>query len=252
MRFQVKHVLIFNNTKVGYRIVNSKGTEFDIAIEDAQLAIDDFQAITGAGTPIDLEDINGKLYPKDKNIPDVLVMDYKTIALSEGHKTLMETDVDLKLLYNKYNKLYFNSELPFDVPVYWSNKMTRAAGLCYWKRKRAVHNQTVYSDFKIGLSIHYNSRFPHELTDTLVHEMIHIKYPGDHHGSAFIREMNRLNNLYNLGITVAATGSAVVNFFYECDRCGNIYERRSRLRNLSRYNCKCGGSLIEDAVDDWA
>lgn len=157
------------------------------------------------------------------------------------------TNLELKRLYDECNMLYFNNELNSNIEVVWSNRMTRTAGTYKRKMDRKLH--AVLFE-KITLSEPYHKKYPEEIRATLVHEMIHAKYPKDCHGSSFKAEMERLNREFNLGITVYSSGPAVINYHYICKECGTIFERTNAISNYHLYKCNCGGKLIEKRVSE--
>ena len=110
---------------------------------------------------------------------------------------------DVKGLFNKYNELFFNGELK-PKRVYWSQRMTRCAGLCRIKNKKPFV-------FEIALSIKLLQFRPTiDLIETLIHEMIHAhiismekrNIPHDSHGFKFVEEMQRINKLTGLNISI--------------------------------------------------
>src|SRR5690554_6941556 len=82
--------------------------------------------------------------------------------------------------YERFNRLYFDNRLPAReaVTIEWSHRMTSSAGRCYPQRRL------------IRLSTHYHARFPAEVDETLLHEMIHLLVPN--HGPDFYAWMRRI------------------------------------------------------------
>src|SRR5690606_15225155 len=87
---------------------------------------------------------------------------------------------ELDQRYERFNRLYFENLLPRadDVTIEWSRRMTSAAGRCYTKRRI------------IRLSTHYHEKFPEEVDQTLLHEMIHLLVPN--HGPLFHLWLRRI------------------------------------------------------------
>ena len=145
----------------------------------------------------------------------------------------------LRELFDECNKRYFNNTVPTDLKIEWSNRMTRVAGQYSWKRNRETNE--IHSK-RIALSIPYHQRFSDEIIDTLVHEMIHAKYPNNKHGDLFQMEMRRINKKYRLNVTQYSSGRAVVNYIYQCTQCNHNFERSKSL-DTNNYKCSCGGEL---------
>lgn len=148
----------------------------------------------------------------------------------------------LKEAYDWCNMKYFNNELPSEIKVVWSERMTSRAG--YYQRN--VNRATRKVTEQIKLSSPYHRKYPEEIIDTLVHEMIHAKYPKDSHGSKFKSEMRKLNKEFGLSITVYSSGRAIVNYNYICKECGETYERTNAISEYWLYSCsQCKGKLSE-------
>lgn len=145
---------------------------------------------------------------------------------------------ELIKLYDECNKKYFNNELNRSgVRVEWSNRMTTVAGTHHWQM---IDGKMVTT--RIALSRPYHERETDDIRNTLVHEMIHQKYPANGHGEKFQKEMERLNQFPELNIEQYSRGRAVVNYVYGCNECTNEWERSNRM-DTSRYRCECGGII---------
>jgi len=81
-------------------------------------------------------------------------------------------------LYDRYNNLYWNGELPRCIvaPLILSG---RVLGMCDPPRKRIV----------IDIGVHKN---PSDVRSTLLHEMVHIAVGRGGHGERFLLEVERL------------------------------------------------------------
>ena len=110
----------------------------------------------------------------------------------------------LKQLYEKYNKSYFDGLLPGissqRVMIQLSRRLTATGGFCRrvsWGR-----------DYKyiLTLSHHYLERFPEDVENLLLHEMIHILVRG--HGQGFQRWMAYINSFGIHQVNVHAKGRA--------------------------------------------
>lgn len=232
--------LIYNNELVGYRI-KIRGVAFDISLEDYKLINHDMrpQKVTRDDikpTPIRLVERGTQLVPEGlSEAPELLYRDY---ARYVGVAHMQKTDTTLKEMYNKYNREVFNNELPTLVAVEWSSKLTVTAGVC---KRRVIDGQLVNI---IQLSISYHDKNPHELIDTLVHEMIHVKLPDNGHDRVFLAEADRINRQFNMNIGIYAEGDIDYKYLYECSVCSQKYERMRRL-NTSKARCGvCRGTII--------
>lgn len=150
---------------------------------------------------------------------------------------------DLYALYSQLREAFFRKHdgsyyIPAagDVTIQWSTRMTAAAGKCYPAARI------------IRLSVPYHRKFPHEIPDTLLHEMIHLIVPG--HGPAFQRWMERIRAMggrVRRYATERATPAPAPRWIYLCTRCRQTIPRLRRLPGGGRgYRHKeCGGSLRE-------
>jgi hypothetical protein len=97
-------------------------------------------------------------------------------------------DKRLQKLYDKYNKLYFNGELPSDTQVGWMDypKHTPVAETATADGCGVIHH-TIYLS-------HYIRPFKTIPKQTLLHEMVHVKlHPySKHDRKRFDAEMLRL------------------------------------------------------------
>lgn len=150
-----------------------------------------------------------------------------------------ENDKYLKEIYDKYNKKYFNNELPKDTVVRWSKRMVEGAGNC----KELDDNK-----YLIQLGENYHNIYVSEIQDTLIHEMIHIQNPG--HGMGFKKEMNRLNKDY--GFEIAVNAKELPRFAYKyilkCVECGYEYRHMRNCKSVREYDiykCGCCGGKLE-------
>lgn len=120
-------------------------------------------------------------------------------------------NIDLKYEFDKLNKLLFDGSIEM-VPISWSTTKGRHGHVSYnTNRDRTVARI-------IGLFMSKFFRIPYKkFKDTLAHEMIHVKnlqddirsnkrhYKEYAHGSDFLREMSRINNL-GLGFKISVKG----------------------------------------------
>lgn len=90
----------------------------------------------------------------------------------------MASHISLKRLFNAYNRLYFNGELPTDTQIVW-HPLDAAHGKC-WPKDKVIHIDP-------PLQSHMNY-----LRIILLHEMCHLKHPRAGHGKVFRNEIARL------------------------------------------------------------
>lgn len=125
-------------------------------------------------------------------------------------------------MFDELNWLYWGGKLP-PVTIKYSTRML-SAGSFTPKAKL------------IKISKRYHEIFPHELEDTLKHEMIHILH--FYHDADFKREAARV------GTTLKATHHPLLRrppkYIYECPSCRKEYPRRKRLRMNSCGVCSGG------------
>ena len=116
------------------------------------------------------------------------------------------TTEDLQQQFDALNKQCFGGQLP-KVRIQLSKARTYLGQLGY-KRRRKLLGGWEYYDYVIRISI----RLEHtedEITDTLLHEMIHLYISVNHlkdtstHGVLFRKIMNELNTRYGRHITVS-------------------------------------------------
>lgn len=139
---------------------------------------------------------------------------------------------DLYAKYLEFNKKYFDNKLPFDVKVVWDNRLVASAGSYNWSWGNT--NKT------IKLSPHYIKKFPEELDNILLHEMIHASGIRGH-GERFKKEMRRINS-FGWNVQTHSKERAVTHT-YVCKQCKQTIKRSRRI-NVERYVCgKCGGKL---------
>lgn len=238
------YLLSYNGRNVGVRVKSILGI-MDLDMENAKVILNDFGNIDISNIQVPvlpLREINGLLcYQEDDKIKEGVYKDFARVVENRFLlKDFSKTDVKLKSLYNYYNDLFFGGSLPLAIPVFWNSRMTGAAGKCVVRRNGTG---------AIMLSPHYHEKFPEELESTLVHEMIHLLYPGDSHGVFFQNAMNQINKLQpDLNITIHSQQVAKVNYVYECVDCGARWERAKRMK-CEKYTCKCGGKIVE--VEDY-
>lgn len=133
-----------------------------------------------------------------------------------------QSDPQLYELFERYNWMYFDGRLP-RVRLIWSSRMMSAGSY-------------TPSDRTIRIGKKYHEIFPHELDDTVKHEMIHILHLN--HDADFKREAKRV------GASVRAQAHPLLRrppkFVYICGACGVEYPRQKRIRMASCGKCSRG------------
>lgn len=141
------------------------------------------------------------------------------------------------VLYERYQlfaQRYFDDQLPpaEEVTIQWSRRMTSAAGRCYPEQKL------------IRLSTHYHAKFPEEVDQTLLHEMIHLLVPN--HGPAFYEWLRRIRERGGVVNRYSKERATPVRFrwIYTCPRCGATRRTQRRLAHGGKHHrcrrCRVG------------
>ena len=138
-------------------------------------------------------------------------------------------DVELYTLFLRLNQEYFDNWLPKTLIVSRSSRLTRRAGACYFY----IYPNGTVKPLEICLSDKYLKRFPNEVENVLLHEMIHMKLGHIRHNQDFHNQMEFLNKTFNLGIKVIGYD---MHYFYQCNHCGRVYRFEDR---INTFLCKC-------------
>lgn len=91
---------------------------------------------------------------------------------------MASSHASLKRQLNRFNRKWFNGELPEDVNIIWA-PVDGAHG-CTWPGEKLIHMDP-------PLQAHVNYR-----AIVLLHEMAHLKCPRAGHGAVFQAEIDRL------------------------------------------------------------
>lgn len=157
------------------------------------------------------------------------------------------SDISLKLLYSKYNRLYFNGELPCDVAVIWNERASGRAG-CYKTKKRGME----IGGLELSLSLKYHQRFSGEVESVLLHEMIHVALPVSRHDSMFMAMCDKLTRLSGIKVQRYSKGKGSPNWVYQCVGCGVSSERIKRIKNIATCHCNnCRSRFVEYSYGEW-
>jgi predicted SprT family Zn-dependent metalloprotease len=133
---------------------------------------------------------------------------------------------DLTQAYHYYNQQFFQGKLPL-IPIRWSDRMTRAAGIYYGTKGYIALSRPLLADN------------PSALASTLVHEMIHVwcdrilHRPQEAHGALFRAKMQEINaTQHQIHITIRHTLDTrkLAKYKAYCLHCGRsrLYQRRNR------------------------
>eukprot|EP01028_Stygiella_incarcerata_P010650 TRINITY_DN5603_c1_g1_i1.p1 TRINITY_DN5603_c1_g1~~TRINITY_DN5603_c1_g1_i1.p1 ORF type:complete len:320 (-),score=84.88 TRINITY_DN5603_c1_g1_i1:96-1055(-) len=162
-------------------------------------------------------------------------------------------------LFSYYNVKHFDGKLG-PVRVEWSKRLTRCAGLCYFRRRGGAEECYI----RLSEALLQFRPFSDTL-NTLLHEMIHAFLFVTHnwrdqsdHGPQFCSIMERINKREGTHITVYHSFHEEVAHFqthwWKCQgRCGRII-RRAMNRAPSRHDSwwrsherECGGAFLKIA-----
>ncbi|KAI8819436.1 SprT-like family-domain-containing protein, partial [Fimicolochytrium jonesii] len=151
-------------------------------------------------------------------------------------------------LYQEFNKTVFGAQLPPDMSVTWSKRLTKTAGRCF-QEKRLVGGATVYSA-RVELSVKVVDDLA-KLRNTLMHELCHAaQWLLNHtsrppHGPEFRHWGRRAEEAYpDIVCQTCHSYDIAYRFHWRCVRCGVRYGRHSRSINTETQACGgCGGRL---------
>lgn len=123
----------------------------------------------------------------------------------------------LQECYKLFNRHAFNDQLPHDMRLIWSDKITSTAGYCK------------YSSKDMSCEIHVSTKVcsdPERLRDTLAHEMCHaaaflISFCNDNHGPIWKSWTRKVNFAFKHipKITVTHSYSVTKKFIFKCTNC---------------------------------
>lgn len=141
----------------------------------------------------------------------------------------LPSEEELYQRYERFARQYFDNLVPprAQVTIQWSRRMTSAAGRCYPQRRL------------IRLSLPYHAKFPADVDETLLHEMIHLLVPN--HGPAFWAWMQRIRERGGVVHRYAKERATPARYRWEytCPRCGASRRTQRRLDHGGRqYRCR--------------
>lgn len=153
-------------------------------------------------------------------------------------------------LFEKFNSTVFKYQLPKDLALIWSNKLSTTAGRCWCK----INNLTGVSSASLELSCKVLTDYA-RLESTLAHELCHaaawlidgISKPP--HGAVFQKWSRKVTTVFpQLNITTCHNYEIQYKFRYQCcnEQCQVIIGRHSKSININRHRCgRCNSALVE-------
>ncbi len=238
---QVIGLLYYKGIEVGYR-VSIKPGRFDVEKEELELyrLIFGFEVVySNNPVRIELESKGNQLVAV--GYPDVPTASCATLAEVCNKSYMAVADMELQLLYAEFNRLYFNNELPHGVPVYWNSRLVKTGGRAFRLQfkpnpktgmtgtKKIQEIQIASNRKKMGMD---------DVKGVLLHEMVHIKHPGEGHGYVFKAELARLNRTYGLNVTRFCESANEAPYVYHCPQCGKEFGYTRKIKT-TRYCRAC-------------
>ncbi|XP_053992700.1 uncharacterized protein LOC128883875 [Hylaeus volcanicus] len=149
--------------------------------------------------------------------------------------------------FQRFNETVFENQIPSSTIIQWNSRLTRTAGQTMMTRNQMVRTVQIQLSSRV---IDKEER----LQSTLLHEMCHAaqflleneEQPA--HGPGFQKWAKKARRLWPF-IPVTITHNYEIHYpkRYQCEACGHIYGRHSKISNLSTARCgkqECQGSLI--------
>jgi predicted SprT family Zn-dependent metalloprotease len=140
----------------------------------------------------------------------------------------LPSEADLQLLFARLNYEFFNGEVP-GCKVRYNARFSNCAGRTTYGRE----------SMQIELSPKHFRRYPEALTETLLHEMIHVwcyaKFRETGHGVRFKRKLREcgLTSIYHDLGNVSPSRESTKRFILRCERCTFEALRRSLPRTAA-------------------
>ena len=162
-----------------------------------------------------------------------------------SYSNLVE-DSNLRDLFNKYNKEYFDDELSVD-KIGWSSRKSQHRGAACGKD----YQGHIWIEINPVLECYPDLK---AFRDLLVHEMIHIIHFD--HDTGFQKVMNDLNNKYGLHVSIYAEGEILKSLqSYSSERkqarADKIYNNRNKpelQKMYDNFNKKFFGDKLDKTV----
>ncbi|XP_029666839.1 uncharacterized protein LOC115237741 [Formica exsecta] len=154
-----------------------------------------------------------------------------------------------KELYKLYNEKVFDNQLPQDMPIEWSIRLTGTAGYCSSKKiVKTLSGVIRYSRIVLATKV---LDTPERLRDTLIHEMCHaaawlINNVKDCHGPCWRNWAHKAMKTFPElpPITVCHNYQIKTKYTYRCTGCGYSIGRHSKSLDIERKRCgRCLGKF---------
>lgn len=172
------------------------------------------------------------------------------VTVAESDTTAQLPLPTLAPLFIQMNSRFFNNEIP-SIPVEWSTRMTRSAGIFWWKR---YPSQRLECGIRLSAPL-LAHRPCTDILATLTHEMIHawialhVQDLHHGHGPLFRRKLECINRQSpSFRVTrhhrFLAEVQQHMRYRWDCLHCGQVYRRQRRTIDPKRHRCgRCSGRL---------
>lgn len=261
----IQSELMYDNQIAGYRCIINKGAEkavVDISAEEYRYIYENYGKMYYRGIYEGKEIYREYLHLNDKGYLETGTESLRYLAvdgfrlveneiLSEVKKEILEMQRDsetikyLRAKYDMFNIKYFSGVLPSSMRILLNRRYTKTGGAFTWYSREPYRNN-------ISISTKYMEKYPEEIDNTLVHEMIHVLmfergYLKEGHGRRFKAEMERINRM-GMKVTQYVENSfsdTKYSCLVQCNRCGNFtkYKRKPKYA-LNNYFCtRCRGNI---------
>ena len=143
----------------------------------------------------------------------------------------------LQKCYNEINRVSFENQLPADLKLVWSGRLSSTGGYCKNMTKSQVRSSEIHISTKVCDS-------PERMRDTLAHEMCHaaaflINGLLDGHGSVWKSWANRVNFTFKHipKITVTHSYEIKKKYIFRCMTCKFEIHRFSKSIDVNKELC---------------
>lgn len=185
----------------------------------------------------------------------VLPMSAPTSARSRT-TTTAATLPDLTPLFHHLNHDFFDGAIPA-IPIEWSRRLTRSAGVFWWKQ---APSRPVRAGIRLSVPLLTRRSFA-DVQAILAHECIHAwialcrQQPRHGHGPLFRAQCERINRQtqafeVTLHHSFAAEVRQLAKYCWECTDCSQLYYRQRHTIDPERHRCgRCRGYLRSRAIE---
>jgi predicted SprT family Zn-dependent metalloprotease len=143
----------------------------------------------------------------------------------------------LQKCYNEINRVSFDNQLPADLKLVWSGRLSSTGGYCKNITRASTRSSEIHVSTKVCDS-------PERMRDTLAHEMCHaaaflINGLLDGHGSVWKSWANRVNFTFKKipKITVTHSYEIKKKFIFKCQTCKFEIHRFSKSIDVNKELC---------------